>query len=124
MNVFAWIISAMIIVGIFVLALAVYGMLWMPAFAARLQAASFAVYLGAGLIVFAAMLGIGRDVAEHGALVLLILLLTSPISTHALARAAVKHDARAQQLEPENNSRKDVVTGNPHGPDPDHQLLE
>ncbi len=124
MVIFDWIISLIIIVGIFVLALAVYGMFWMPSFVARLQAASFAVYLGAGLIVFAAMLAIGRDVAEHGSLVLLILLITSPISTHALARAAVKHNASAQQLGPEENNRKDVVDGKPHGSDPEHGLLE
>ncbi len=90
MTFLVFLVSALIVVGIVILALSVYGLLWMPAFAARLQAASLAVYLGAGMIVLAAMIAVGRDVAEHGALILLILLITSPISTHVLIRAAQK----------------------------------
>ncbi len=124
MTIFDTIAAGMIVVAILILAISVYGLIWMPTFAARLQSASLAVYLGTGLIVLAAMISIGRDVAEHGMLVLLILLVTSPISTHALIRAAVKHDARAHQLQSEQNHRKDVVGGKSHEPNPNNQTLD
>ncbi len=120
MSAFEFILAAMIVVGSLVIALAVYGLITMPFFAARLQSASLAVYLGTGLIVLAAMIAVGRDVAEHGVLILLILLITSPIATHSLIQAEVKQDARANQPDVEANQRNDTVSRKPDNPNPEN----
>jgi multicomponent Na+:H+ antiporter subunit G len=86
--------DALIILGLVVMTLGVYGMIRMPDIYTRLHAASKSAFLGVVSIAIAAML-IG-DSASIMRLILLILLLalTTPIASHAIGRAAYLHNER------------------------------
>ena len=66
------------------------GLVRMPDFYTRMHAASVIDTLGAGLILIGLMIQGGFTlISAKLAVILLLLLLTSPIASHALARAAL-----------------------------------
>jgi multicomponent Na+:H+ antiporter subunit G len=76
------------------------GVLRLPDMFARMHGAGITDTLGAGLVLGGLMLQAGPTlVAVKLAIILLFLLLTSPVSTHALARAALADGARPQVVE-------------------------
>jgi multicomponent Na+:H+ antiporter subunit G len=83
--------AILILVGATLCAIAALGILRLPDVYTRLHAASKAGPLGAGLI----LVGVGLSAADAGIIIrcvlgLLFLVLTSPVSAHLLARAALK----------------------------------
>ena len=86
-----YIAAILLIVGSVLCALAVLGLLRFPDLYTRMHAASKAGPLGAGLILLA--VGVASAdwaVAIRCVLGFLFLILTSPVSAHLLARAALK----------------------------------
>jgi multicomponent Na+:H+ antiporter subunit G len=82
--------SIMLAAGGFFAVVGAVGMLRMPDFYTRMHAASVTDTLGAGLILFGLMLQGGFTLVTVKLLVILLLmLLTGPVATHALARAAM-----------------------------------
>ncbi len=86
--------DALIILGLLVMTLGVYGMIRMPDVYTRLHAASKSAFLGVVSIAIAAMLV--SDGASIMRLVLLSVLLamTTPIASHAIGHAAYLHNER------------------------------
>jgi multicomponent Na+:H+ antiporter subunit G len=86
--------DALIILGLLVMTLGVYGMIRMPDIYTRLHAASKSAFLGVISIAVAAML-VG-DVAMVMRLVLLslFLILTTPVASHVIGRGAYLHHER------------------------------
>jgi multicomponent Na+:H+ antiporter subunit G len=86
--------DVLIILGLLVMTLGVYGLTRMPDVYTRLHAASKSAFLGVVSIAIAAMLV--SDGASIMRLVLLCLLLamTTPIASHAIGRAAYLHNER------------------------------
>jgi len=83
--------AILILVGATLCAIAALGILRLPDVYTRLHAASKAGPLGAGLI----LVGVGLSAGDAGIIIrcvlgLLFLVLTSPVSAHLLARAALK----------------------------------
>ena len=77
-------------VGGFFAIVGAVGLVRMPDFYTRMHAASVTDTLGAGLILFGLMLQGGLTLVTAKLLVILLLmLLTGPVATHALARAAM-----------------------------------
>jgi len=88
-NIASW--AALLGGGFFYLVGAV-GLNRMPDFFARMHAASVSETLGAGLLVLGMLLQAGPTlVAAKLVIILLVLLTTGSVATHALARAAL-HD--------------------------------
>lgn len=87
LDLFSWILLGL---GALVVVLSGGAILRMPTFYTRIHAASVNETLGPGLIVLGlALQAEGRwDVVAKLFLVLIFLVLTSPLSAHALARAA------------------------------------
>ena len=78
------------------------GLLRMPDFFTRMQAASLIDTIGAGLLLFGMILQAGLTlVSVKLVFVGLLLFFTSPTATHALARAA-----RARGVEPKLSDQK------------------
>jgi multicomponent Na+:H+ antiporter subunit G len=68
------------------------GLLRLPDFYTRLHGAGITDTAGAGLILFGLMLHAGLSLATLKLIMILVLLyLTSPASTHALAQSALTH---------------------------------
>jgi multicomponent Na+:H+ antiporter subunit G len=79
------------------------GLLRLPDFFSRLHGAGITDTAGAGLILFGLMLQAGLTLATLKLIMILLLLyLTSPASTHALAQSALTHG-----LEPLLGKRED-----------------
>jgi multicomponent Na+:H+ antiporter subunit G len=89
-----WLADALVVAGLLVLTAAVAGMVRIPAFGVRLHAAAKVGSFGLLLIVLAAPVAGDGAMAARAALVLVFLLLTTPVSAHALARAAHRRRPR------------------------------
>jgi multicomponent Na+:H+ antiporter subunit G len=86
--------DALIILGLLVMTLGVYGMIRMPDIYTRLHAASKSAFLGVVSIAIAAMLvGDGTSIMRL-ALLCLLLAITTPLASHAIGRAAYLHNER------------------------------
>lgn len=83
------IVSAVLIIfGLSILSLSVYGMVKMPDVYTRIHAASKAAFLGIVPFLLAASLGGQPAMLTRSLLILLFLLLTTPISAHIIGQAA------------------------------------
>ena len=84
----AWMIDALVVLGVLLLGISVFGMLWLPDVYTRLHAASKGGFVGTSFIVIAALVSGGPGMLRHGLLILAFLTLTAPISSYAIGRAA------------------------------------
>jgi multicomponent Na+:H+ antiporter subunit G len=86
--------DALIILGLLVMTLGVYGMIRMPDIYTRLHAASKSAFLGVVSIAAAAMLvGDGASIMRL-ALLIVVLVITTPMASHMIGRAAYLHNER------------------------------
>lgn len=80
--------SVLVALGVLVITIAVIGMLRMPDIYTRLHAASKSVVLGVvALLAVSAVVGAPGQIARAG-LIGIFVLLTAPLSAHAIGRAA------------------------------------
>lgn len=94
------------VLGLIVMTIGVLGLFRMPDVYLQLHAASKAVVLGVVAIGLAtAVTGDGPTVARV-ALISAALVLTSPIATHAIARAAYRREAEEHAQEPSEGRRR------------------
>ena len=89
---------ALLASGALVLVLGGVAILRMPSFFTRIHAASVNETLGPGLVLLGLMLqSLDRpDVLVKLALVFIFLVLTGPVASHALAKAAIEHGIRPE----------------------------
>ncbi|MDQ4062764.1 MAG: monovalent cation/H(+) antiporter subunit G [Actinomycetota bacterium] len=83
-----WIADALILIGVLVMTIGVYGVVRMPSTYTRLHAASKAVVLGAMPLLLAAAVTGGKETILRVVLIGVFLLLTTPVSSHMIGRAA------------------------------------
>lgn len=104
----SYVAAVLMLIGSLLSALAALGILRFPDIYTRLHAASKAGPLGAGLILLAVGFASGDwSVAVRCVLGFLFLVLTSPVSAHLLARAALRAgnspDARTSIVDYDTN---------------------
>jgi multicomponent Na+:H+ antiporter subunit G len=80
--------DALVILGLAIMTIGVYGVIRFPDIYTRVHAASKAVFLGVVSILFATMLAGGADVILRAILITIFLLLTTPVAAHTIAQAA------------------------------------
>ena len=83
-----WVVNALAVLGVILLGLSVVGLLRLPDIYTRVLAAGKGSLVGTSLLVLAALAAGGPGVVSRGLLILLVLVLTTPISAHAIGRAA------------------------------------
>lgn len=83
-----WLSNLLILLGIFIMTVAVYGMVRMPDIYTRLHAASKSVFLSVFPFLLTAVLTGEQAIAARAVLVAVFLILTTPVATHAIGRAA------------------------------------
>lgn len=93
-SILPWLSDALVLLGLLVLTISVWGVLRMPNLFRSLHASSTATALGIGPLLVAAGLQNGT-ILFRGLLVLGFLLLTAPVSAHAIARAQRRVERRA-----------------------------
>lgn len=85
-----WVADALVIVGLLILSIAIYGMVRMPDLYTRLHAASKAAFLGILPLLFVAAATGGPASIFRAFLIAVFLLLTTPVAAHAIAQAAYR----------------------------------
>lgn len=94
-----WIADALVIVGAAIMSTAVYGMIWMPDLYTRLHAASKAVTLGVIPILLASTLSGEPAIIFRVILIIILLLLTAPVSAHAIGYAAYQEREKMKTVD-------------------------
>lgn len=91
-----WIADALVVLGLLIFTVSLWGVLKMPDLFTSLHAASKGAALGLAPIILAAGLDDGT-ILLRGLLVLAFLLLTTPVGSHAIARAYwIRHEKGAE----------------------------
>jgi multicomponent Na+:H+ antiporter subunit G len=110
-----WLADGLVLLGMLILTLALWSVLRMPDLYSNLHAASKAAALGLAPILIAAGIENGT-VLLRGLLVLGFQLLTTPVSSHAIARGYWRQQSRAEQQPSLNQGRASQVAA-PEGLD-------
>ena len=84
----AWIADVLVVVGLAVMTLGVYGILRLPDVYTQLHASGKAAFLGVSALLVAGAVGGGLSAAARVALIVVLLALTTPVAAHAIAQAA------------------------------------
>ena len=82
-----WIVDALVVGGLLVVTLSVWGVVRHPAIGIRIHAAAKAILLGLLPLLLAAAIAGDGAMRGRAAIVAAFLLLTTPVSSHAIARA-------------------------------------
>lgn len=91
-----WVADALVVIGLLILTLSLWGVLRMPDLFTSLHAASKGVVLGVAPIIVAAGIE-DLTILLRGLLVIAFLLLTTPVGSHAIARAYwLRHEPDAR----------------------------
>ena len=84
----AWVVDALVLLGLAVMTLGVYGVVRFPDVYTQLHASSKAAFLGVtALLLAAALAGDGQSVARV-VLIVVLLTITTPVAAHAVGQAA------------------------------------
>lgn len=92
----SWLGDALVILGVFIMSIGVYGMIRMPDTYTRLHAASKAVFLGVISLLAASVVTGDPAIIFRAILIGVFLILTTPVSAHVIARAAYE---RGEKME-------------------------
>ena len=92
--------DALVLLGLCALTVGVYGVIRMPGTFLKLHAASKAVFLGGIPLLLAAAATGDPAIIYRAVLIATLLLLTTPISAHAITKAAYQRDEPKQSSTP------------------------
>ena len=92
--------DALVVLGILVMTIGVYGVVRMPDTYTRLHVASKMVFLGAMPLLLASALAGGQEVTLRVVLIAFFVLLTTPVSAHMVGRAAYLRGEKINAPEP------------------------
>jgi monovalent cation/proton antiporter MnhG/PhaG subunit len=84
----------LLVLGLTMATIGLYGLLRMPAIFDQLHAAGLVTGPAVLLVLLAAVATASAEIITSAALVLLFVLITSPVSTHAIAQAARRRPRR------------------------------
>ena len=99
-SVVPWLADALVVLGILVMTIGVYGVVRMPDTYTRLHVASKMVFLGAMPLLLASALAGGQEVTLRVILIAFFVLLTTPVSAHMVGRAAYLRGEKMNAPEP------------------------
>ena len=84
----AWVVDALVVLGLAVMTLGVYGVVRLPDVYTQLHASSKAAFLGVTTLLLAAALAGGGQSVARVVLIVVMLVLTTPVAAHAIGQAA------------------------------------
>jgi multicomponent Na+:H+ antiporter subunit G len=88
--------DALVLLGVLVMTVGVYGVFRMPDTYTKLHASSKAVFLGVIALVLASVGTKDPAVIARGVLIALFLIVTTPVAAHVVARAAYLREERME----------------------------
>lgn len=84
----AWVADVLVVLGVIVMTVGVYGLYRMPDIYTQLHAASKAVFLGVIALLAASAMTREASIVYRTVLIAVFLLVTTPVAAHAVAQAA------------------------------------
>jgi len=109
----AWIADALVLLGVVVMTIGVYGVFRMPDVYTELHAASKAVFLGVIALLAASVATSDWAIIARAVLIGVFLVLTTPVAAHVIALAAYRQGERMETPGALDESGRDL----PHGRD-------
>ncbi len=103
-----WVADVLVLLGVVVMTVGVYGVVWLPDTYARLHAASKMVFLGVMPLLLASTLAGNPEVLPRVILIAFFLLVTTPVSAHMVGRAAYLRGERMHAPEAVDESGQDL----------------
>ncbi len=94
-----WLADALIVLGVFVMTIGVLGIVRMPDTYTRLHAASKIVFLGVISFLAASVATGEAEIIYRVILIGVFLILTTPVSSHVIARAAFQTEEKMKAPE-------------------------
>ncbi len=85
-----WVADALVIFGLVIVTIGVYGVVRMPDIYTKLHAASKAVFLGVCVLALASFASGDPAIIGRVVLVAVLLLLTTPVAAHVIGQAAYR----------------------------------
>lgn len=92
----AWAADLLVVLGVFIMTVGVYGIIRMPDIYTQLHAASKAVFLGVISFLLASMASGDPAIMLRAALIAVFLILTTPVAAHMIAKAAYTDGEKMQ----------------------------
>ena len=106
--------DAFVVLGVGVMTLGIVGIFKMPDVYTRLHAASKAVFLGVISLVIATAATRDPAIISRALLIGVLLLLTTPVASHVIARAAYRLDEPMRSPGAFDESDRRLDSGEPH----------
>lgn len=100
--------DALVALGVFVMTLGVYGMIRFPDTFTRVHGAAKGVFLGVIVLCLATAFTGDPDIIFRLALISVFLLLTTPVSSHVIARSAYLRSERMHAPDPVDESGSEL----------------
>lgn len=91
-----WLADALVVLGVFIMTIGVFGVIRMPDTYTRLHAASKAVFLGVISLLLASIVTGDPQIVLRALLIGVFLLITTPVSAHVIGKAAFERGERMQ----------------------------
>ena len=104
----AYLADALVILGVFVMTVGVYGAIRMPDTYTKLHAMSKAVFLGVISLCASSTVTGDPEIIYRAVLIAAFLLVTTPISAFSIARSAFLREERMEEPDARDESGKDL----------------
>jgi multicomponent Na+:H+ antiporter subunit G len=91
-----WLADALIVLGVTIMTIGVYGVIRMPDIYTRQHAASKSVFVGVVSLCLASVVTGDASIVARVFLIAILLLVTTPVSAHVIARGAYREGQRME----------------------------
>lgn len=92
-----WLSDALVLLGLVVMTIGVAGIVRMPDIFTKQHAASKSVFLGVCSILVAVAISGGAAFSARAVLIGMLLILTTPVAAHEIAKAAAKEEGEGMR---------------------------
>ena len=104
-----WLADALVVLGVTIMTIGVYGVIRMPDIYTRQHAASKSVFVGVVSLCLASVVTGDAAIVARVFLIAILLLVTTPVSAHVIARGAYLEGQRMETPGAIDESDKDLV---------------
>ena len=105
-----WLADALVVLGVTIMTIGVYGVIRMPDLYTQLHAASKSVFVGVVSLCLASIVTGDAAIVARVFLIAILLLVTTPVSAHVIARGAYLEGQRMETAGAIDESDQDLAS--------------
>lgn len=102
-DLWPWLADALVVLGVVIMTIGVYGVIWMPTIYTKLHAASKSAFLGVVSLCVASIVTGDTAIIARVSVIAVLVLVTIPVSSHAIAHGAYIEGKRREAAEAAGN---------------------